>query len=71
MPDPSKDMPITEAALRLGVSRETAIRMLQRGLVSGGKLFGRYFVTLASLERYESEIEAERKAAIAAQAEAV
>ncbi len=71
MAEPSKDIPITEAALRLGVSRETAIRMLQRGLVSGGKMFGRYFVTLASIERYEIELQAERKAEAASRAEAV
>lgn len=53
MPNTNK-ISITEAALQLGVSREAAIRLLQRGELEGGKQFGRYFATLKSVNRLKA-----------------
>ncbi len=49
---------ITDAALRLGVSREAAIRLVQRGLLEGGKHFDRWYATMESLDRYIAEQQA-------------
>lgn len=46
---------ITDAALRLGLSREAAIRLVQRGLLDGGKHFDRWYTTVESLDRYIAE----------------
>ena len=58
MGDPSNQteaLSITDAALRLGVSREAAIRLVQRGLLEGGKQLDRWYTTLESVERYLAE----------------
>ena len=58
MGDPSNQaetLTITDAALRIGVSREAAIRLVQRGILQGGKHLDRWYATLESVERYLAE----------------
>ncbi len=62
MADPgnrTETLAITDAALRLGVSREAAIRMVQRGLLEGGQELGRWwYVTRESVDRYLADQQA-------------
>ena len=46
---------ITDAALRLGVSREAAVRLVQRGILDGGKQLDRWYATIESIDRYLAE----------------
>ena len=61
MTDPSnhpETLTITDAALLLGVSREAAIRMVQRGLLDGGKHLDRWYTTRESVDRYIAQQQA-------------
>ena len=58
MGDPSNQtetLTITDAALRLGMSREAAIRLVQRRLLEGGKHLDRWYATVEGVERYLAE----------------
>src|SRR5207249_7949800 len=46
----SELIPITEAALRLGVSRERAVRLVQRGILEGEFRRGRWFAKATALD---------------------
>ena len=61
MTDPSnhpETLTITDAALQMGVSREAAIRMVQRGLLDGGKHLDRWYTTQESVDRYLTQQQA-------------
>ncbi|KKL51817.1 hypothetical protein LCGC14_2291660 [marine sediment metagenome] len=47
-------IPVQEAAIQLGLSRESVMRRLATGELEGGKdgLSGRWYVTRESVERY-------------------
>ena len=45
-------VPLTQAALPIGVSRETMLRSLLRGLVVGGQMRGKWFCERASLRAF-------------------
>ena len=46
-------IPAAEVASRLGVSRDTAIRMIQRGELEGEQTLTRWWATSESVKRYE------------------
>ena len=56
MAEPNKDgrLAIQEAAIRLGLSRESVLRRMSSGELEGGKdgLSGQWYVTVESLEQY-------------------
>ena len=54
MTSPSKqvEVTITDAALRLGVSREVAVRMVQKGVLKGHRHPDGWYATRRSVERY-------------------
>lgn len=43
-------IPATEAAVRVGVSRERVLRALQQGRIEGGQICGRWVVSPSGLE---------------------
>lgn len=47
-----KTVPLTEAALRLGISRERALRELLRGRLVGAKVDGQWMLEERSLTRW-------------------
>ncbi len=54
----TETLTITDAALRLGISREAAIRLVQRGLLEGGKQLDRWYTTRESVKRYLAQQQA-------------
>ena len=46
------EIPISEAALRLGISRERAIRLVHIGAIQGGQRYGRWLADSRSIEEY-------------------
>ena len=54
MGDPDNRVPIQEAAITLGLSRESVLRRISAGELAGGKdrLSGRWYVTQESIEQY-------------------
>ena len=54
MDDLDNRVPVQEAAIKLGLSRESVMRRLATGELDGGKdgLSGRWYATLESIERY-------------------
>lgn len=57
MDDLDNRIPIQDAAIKLGLSRESAMRRLATGDLEGGRdgLSGRWYVTQESLDRYLAE----------------
>ena len=57
MDDLDNRIPIQEAAIKLGLSRESAMRRLATGELDGAKdgLSGRWYVTRESVDRYIAE----------------
>ncbi len=53
MSKPQIQVPAAQVASRLGVSRDTAIRMIQRGELEGEQTLTRWWATGASVKRYE------------------
>ncbi len=60
MDDLDNRVPVQEAAIKLGLSRESVMRRLSAGDLDGDKdrLSGRWYVTQESLDRYLSEQQA-------------
>ncbi len=54
----SKRVPAAEVAQILGVSRDTAIRMIQRGELEGDQTLTRWWATRKSVDRYLAEQQA-------------
>lgn len=54
MDDLDNRVPVQEAAIKLGLSRESAMRRLATGELEGGRdrLSGRWYVTRESIDRY-------------------
>jgi len=57
--DTDKQIPVAEVGRRLGVSRDTAIRMVQRGQLEGGQTLTRWWADRKSVRREERRLEAE------------
>ena len=55
-------VPAARIASELGVSRDTAIRMIQRGELKGEQTLTRWWATRESVDRVRVELEAEREA---------
>ena len=57
MDDLDNRIPVQEAAIKLGLSRESVMRRLATGELEGGKdqLSGRWYTTLESIDRYLQE----------------
>ncbi len=57
MDDLDNRIPVQEAAIKLGLSRESVMRRLATGELEGGRdqLSGRWYATLESVERYLQE----------------
>jgi hypothetical protein len=49
-----KDIPLSEAALRLGLSWERAWRLVLTGVLVGQKREGKWTVSQASIDRFET-----------------
>lgn len=53
--DSSREIPVAEAAVRLGLTREQIIRLIQRRKLEGGLRGGRWFATAQSVEQLVRE----------------
>ena len=62
MGNTSERVPAARIASELGVSRDTAIRMIQRGELEGEQTLTRWWATRESVDQVKIELEAERKA---------
>ena len=60
MNDPDNRVPVQEAAITLGLSRESVMRRLATGELDGAKdrLSGRWYVTRESVDRYLAQQQA-------------
>jgi len=65
MDDLDNRVPVQEAAIKLGLSRESVMRRLSAGELEGAKdsLSARWYVTRESIERYLAKREAPEPAA--------
>ena len=45
------EIPVTVAALKIGESREKTIRLIQKGILIGGRKDGFWYATTQSVER--------------------
>ena len=52
MPDVSNSVPATEAAMRLGISRERTVRLIQCGVLRGRRKNGRWLANSCSVDEY-------------------
>ena len=57
--DTNNQIPAAQVAPRLGVSRDTVIRMIQRGQLEGGQYLTRWWASKNSVRREERRLEAE------------
>ena len=55
MGNTSERVPAARIAQELGVSRDTAIRMIQRGELEGEQTLTRWWATRESVERHKSD----------------
>jgi predicted site-specific integrase-resolvase len=63
----AREIPLSAAALRLGVDYQTVRRLVLRGLVRGGRdEHGRYFVDETDLGRYAREHQQHHQRGVAA-----
>ena len=65
-----REIPVTEAALKLGQSREKTIRLIQRRILSGGRKNGFWYATTQSVKRLIRERNRDRVVAPAVTAAA-
>lgn len=49
---PDSELPLPDAALRLQLSRERALRLLLSGVLTGGRRGTRWFVTSNSIDAF-------------------
>ena len=59
MPDVSNSVPATEAAMRLGISRERTVRLIQCGVLRGRRKNGRWLADSRIIEEYLASQRAE------------
>lgn len=59
-------IPTSEASVRLGVSRERAVRFIQRGVLSGEYREGKWFARLSSVEQLAERLQEDRGALVGA-----
>ena len=64
MDDLDNRVPVQEAAIELGLSRESVMRRLATGELEGGRdrLSGRWYATRESIDRYLAEQQAAAEA---------
>ena len=62
MGNTSERVPAARIASELGVSRDTAIRMIQRGELEGEQTLTRWWATRESVDQAKIELEAARQA---------
>jgi hypothetical protein len=48
-------VPLSDAALELGMTRERVMRRVQSGQLEGGKIYGHWVVSRAAIERARAE----------------